>query len=171
MTEENQSKKMFNLVLFELEKYCSNIENHPMVSHDCHYDDLRTVNAPLHRAVHWYLLDNDLVYQFKKLRLDIPKNEYANMWILKDFKKLDICGKIIEKYGDYLNLFYEDFEEMFFKINYNLEDELKKIGLGKELSEKFESLNKTYYGCSEISVSEYNKFLLGKYAELIFNKN
>ncbi|MFA5303690.1 MAG: hypothetical protein WC393_04095 [Candidatus Nanoarchaeia archaeon] len=170
MKEENQSKKLFNLVLYELEKYCSNVANHPMISHDCHYDALRTKSAPLHRAVHWYLLDNDLVYQAKCLRLDVEKNEYANMWKLKGFDKKNACEKIVEKYGEYLSLFAKDFDEMFFTIQCDLEKDLRCIGLDKELDEKFESLNKKYYDCAELSASEYNKFLLAKYAELILNK-
>ncbi|MFA5333236.1 MAG: hypothetical protein WC376_01945 [Candidatus Nanoarchaeia archaeon] len=170
MKEYNQSKKLFNLVLYELEKYCRNVINHPLISNDCHYESLRTKNAPLHRAVHWYLLDNGLVYQANCLRLDVNKNEYANMWKLKVFDKKNACEKIVEKYGKYLSLFSKDFDEMFFKIQYDLEEDLRYKGLEKELDEKFDSLNKKYYGCADLSVSEYNKFLLEKYAELFLNK-
>jgi hypothetical protein len=166
MKENFESKKMLNLVLFELEKYCSNIANHPSINHECHYSALRTKTAPLHRAVHWYLHDNGLVYQTNKL-ISIKTNEQKKIWVLKKFEKLNICQKIIEKYDDYLNLFLDDFKTPSFTISYYLEEVLRNKGINNELNKTFESMNKLYEGDIDLSISEYNKFLLTKYAKII----
>jgi len=167
--EEIETKNLFNLVLFELEKYCSNVANHPRVNDDIHYAELRTKRAPLSRAVHWYLCDNGLVYQSWGPRMDVSRDEYANLWKLKPFDKKEVCQHILQKYGDYLNLFIKDFEDAQFSVECGLEQVLREKGIGKELDENFGSICRKYQDDAELSASEYNKYLIKKYAEIVFN--
>jgi hypothetical protein len=171
MNERINNKNLFNLVLFELEKYANNARNNPLISDESHYAELRTKKAPLHRAIHWHLLDNGLIYPSKNLRLGAKKEEYENIWIIKNFNKSEVCQKIIEEYGEYLHNFLDDFEELFFRIDSGIEKELRRNGLSNELNNAFEQLNKKYSGNAEIVISEYNKLMLKKYAEIIFKKN
>ncbi|MDD4353480.1 MAG: hypothetical protein PHN56_03415 [Candidatus Nanoarchaeia archaeon] len=169
MKEENESKNLFNLVLFELEKYCKTVSNHPRVCDDANYAELRTSKVYFHRAIHWYLHDNGLVYQTKGPAMDVNKEEYAILWQLKNFDKKIVCQEILDKYEDYLKI-SPIVEKIDCVVNYSIETVLKEKGKDKELSEIFENLNKKYNSDIDIVIAEYNKLIINMYAEMVYRK-
>jgi uncharacterized protein YdcH (DUF465 family) len=126
MNGEIQSKKLFNLVLFELENYIKNITNNPNNSYEANVAELRTAKAPLYRAIHWYLHDNYLICQNRALKIK-NNSRYDRAWVLKDFDKLSVCEKITEKYASYLTVSINNIEEMIENADFGLEQELRLI--------------------------------------------
>lgn len=169
MKEKISKEDLANLVLFELEKYCKTVTNHPLISDDANYAELRTNKAHFHRAIHWYLNDNGLVYQDKGLVLDTFEQKYSVMWFLKEFDKEKACKEIIEKYEEYLNIspYAEKIECI---VNHTLENALKDKGKDEELSRIFEELNKKYESNADLIIAEYNKLMMNIYAEIFYKK-
>jgi hypothetical protein len=144
MAEKIQEKKLFNLVLYELENYIKNIKKHPKIKDESNYAELRTAKAPLYHAIHWYLHDNYLIYQNRALRIN-NKNRYDRAWLLKDFDKLSVCEKITEKYAQYLMVSVDNIEEMIENADLRPEQELRNEKIAKELDEHIDLSNKKIF--------------------------
>lgn len=75
-----------------------------------------------------------------------------------------------KNYENYFRNFYRS-NPIHSKINSWLEQFLIKKGKEKELSNKFNELKKTYYDANEIVITEFNKYLLKRYASFLNEYN
>ena len=166
MMDKNKKEIFTNLVQFELEKYCSNICNHPRVNHSSHYETLTAECACIHRAIHWHLMDKGLVCQVRNQKSNASKEGYENIWFLKKFDKKNFSSEVVEEYYDYFNAYIKNPEEVHFNINYSLDAFLRGKGLSQELDSSFELLNKKYPDSPDMVISEYNKSLFKKYVNI-----
>ncbi|VVB75840.1 Uncharacterised protein [Candidatus Tiddalikarchaeum anstoanum] len=123
MAEESSKFFLQNLVQRELKTYIDIVNSYPNVNDEHHFNPLRSTKHSVYRAIHWYLLDNRLIYQTESAKDN--NFDYKIIWKMKDFDKDTVVGGIIKKYQDYLEYFLEDLK-LETEVNESFESFLKR---------------------------------------------
>lgn len=169
MDEDFNEKLLANLVLYGLENY-SKTMNKSLMGDEKGCKLFLGKNSQIYRAIHWYLLENNIIEQkaiLSKEYLEAGRIDHME-WEIKKFDSLKICKNIIEKYKIYLMNFANNLEKVFVSIDSNIENILREQNK-EEIDNKFAELQIKYEGDANLIASEFNKYLRKNYFEKIRN--